>query len=124
MCVKLTNPINFMFNWPFALKKDCLDPEPVMFLLGVVLWSEASLQRAETLHLDEGNCWDIILLNPAHKILCPASSLDDFLLLQFEKTPEATASISKQSAVSKVPSKSSKNYLPGLMKWLLALKER
>ena len=54
MCVKLTNPINFMFNWPFALKKDCLDPEPVMFLLGAVLWSEASLQRAETLHLDEG----------------------------------------------------------------------
>lgn len=46
--------MNFMFNWPFALKKDHLDLEAMMLLLGAVLWSEVFLQSAKTLHLDEG----------------------------------------------------------------------
>ena len=27
--------MNFMFNWPFALKKDCLDLEAMMLLLSL-----------------------------------------------------------------------------------------
>lgn len=57
--------MNFIFNWPFALKKDCLDLEAMMLLLGAVLWSEVFLKSAETLHLDEGTsvgiqfCWTL-----------------------------------------------------------------
>lgn len=126
-CVKLTNPMNFMFNWPFALKKDRLDLEVMMLLLGAVLWSEVFLQSAETLHLDEGTsvgiqfCWT---LQRVHMCALHLAWMFFFSAPLWKKTPEATASISKQSAVSKEPSKSNQSYLPGLMKWLLALKER
>lgn len=69
--------MDFMLKWIFALKKECLNPEPVMFLLGLFCGLKSFPNDTDSPSRKGCLCWYSALLHPAYKsVFVPCSYLD------------------------------------------------
>lgn len=119
MYVKLDHPMDFMLKWPFVLKKECLNPGPMMFLLGLFCGLKSFSKGTDSPSRRGSLCWHRALLNHAYKSVFVSYSYLDASSSSLKKTHlQAICSLKEPSKMRE------QNYLPGFTKLLLALKER